>query len=49
MAKRHGLRRWPVGTKSGYSRAEIFAAYDTDVADTKNSSEPEQVDPPLAE
>ena len=28
MAKRHGLRRWQVGTKSGYSRAEIIAAYE---------------------
>jgi hypothetical protein len=31
LAKRHGLRRWPVGTKSGFSKAEIFKAFDDDL------------------
>jgi hypothetical protein len=28
MARRHDLRRWKVGTSSGYSKAEIIAAYE---------------------
>lgn len=33
MARRHGLRRWKVGTSGGYSKAEIIAAYEADVAE----------------